>query len=68
MEYWENDLYDQLIDEIMEGNELAKSRFLGLMVGEYYKALKDSGLEGYVLEDLMSDYQWCLLKDVENER
>ena len=67
MEYWEGDLYDDLIDRIMKGNELARARLLGLMVGEYCNALKDSGLEGILLEDLASDYQWNLIREVEGE-
>ena len=67
MKYWEDDLYDDLIDRIMKGNELARTRLLGLMVGEYCNALKDSGLKGVLLEDLVSDYQRNLIREVEGE-
>lgn len=67
MDYWEDDLYEELIDQIMQGNELARTRLMGLIVGEYYKALKDSGMEKFLLEDLVSDYQWNLIREVNGE-
>ena len=63
MKYWEDDLYQEILEKSLTGDPVSAAKLLGYMVGSYIEALKGCGVEKYMIENLALDYQYELTKE-----
>ena len=67
MDYWEENLYNDILTKALTGDPVANAKLIGYMVGTYHDALIQSGVNPMLLEDLIMDYQWQIMREVEDE-